>query len=335
MPVTTATQTTDGIQRVFTTRNGGVDLKLLKEELAARAAAGQVTTRDESILEYLRELHVMSLEQIFELFWPDAKNPLTARNRLSTLIQYKLVSYARRVPAAEMRTAGLEPGSVYALGVGGWLWLRENVNHSIMNRVLKREQVLHDLLVGQVCLKTMAAVQARGEAWQMTWAGEEAAAYYELHARDSDKAPPPVIAPDGLAVIRRRMSEQMAVMSLFIEMDNGREAHGRPSSDWGRKIQRYNEFMADKWRLHPQLADLPDFPAVAVITHGAQRLLNLAHAIQQYRKEPISYHLALWEDLVGADDILSAPAWLVLTADGKVIGQERRERRGFLPPVAR
>jgi hypothetical protein len=303
--------------------------------LAARAAAGQVTTRDEGILEYLRELHVMSLGQIFELFWPAAKNPQTARNRLSTLIQYTRVSSARRVPSAEMKATGLEPGAVYALGVGGWLWLKENVNNSIMNRVLKREQVLHDLLVAQMCLNTMAAVQARGEAWQMTWAGEEAAAYYEPQRRDSNTAGPPLIAPDGLAVIRRQMGEQTAVMSLFVEMDTGREAHGRPSSDWGRKIQRYNEFIADRWQLHPQLADLPDFPSVAVITHGAQRLLNLAHAIQQYRKEPISYHLALWEDLVGVDDILSAPAWLVLTPDGKVIGQERRERRGFLPPLAR
>jgi hypothetical protein len=83
--------------------------------------------------------------------------------------------------------------------------------------------------------------------------------------------------------------------------------------------------------MHPHLSDLPSFPWVAVITHGAQRLLNLAQAIQKHRQEPVIYYLALWEDLMVDGDMLAAPAWLILTQEGKVIGLKREQRQPLLP----
>ncbi len=333
MPVTTTTNLEEPQSRLFVTRYGDIDPKQLRAELAERAATGQITTRDEQVMEYLRELHVLSLDHIHRLWWTGSTSR-TAYNRLAVLKRYRLISYAR-IPVNQMRLWNLAAGRVYALNLGGWMWLREDVNPDLVARSLKREQILHDLLASELCVRIIEATRLRGEAWQTTWVGEEAASYYERSGRDNqDKKTPPAIAPDGLAIVRRQQGKTVAALPFFLEIDTGREAHGRPSSDWGRKVRRYDLFISDKWREHPQLADLPEFPAVAVVTHGAQRLLNLAHAIQQHRKEPVSYYLALWEDLITAPDILSAPAWMMLPADGKVLGQERDKRRALLPPVA-
>lgn len=145
-----------------------------------------------------------------------------------------------------------------------------------------------------------------------------------------------MISPDGLAVVYRQRGDQVAVLPFFIELDKGREAHGRPSSDWGRKVHGYDRFAGGDWKTHPQLNSLPEFPMVAVVTHGAQRLLNLAQAIVKHRQSTVTYCLALWTDLVENDmDILSAPAWLTLTADGQVFGREREQRESLLTVAGR
>ncbi len=154
---------------------------------------------------------------------------------------------------------------------------------------------------------------------------ERSASFY-AHERDNS----PVIIPDGLAIVRQqRKGGKAASLPFFIELDASRESHGRLSSDWGRKVLGYDQFRGtdDKWKLHPQLMGSPNFPMVVVITHGEQRLLNLAAAINEKRKNQVVYYLALWEDLVGSDrDFLKAPAWLVLMPDGQMVGENREER---------
>jgi len=336
MPVTTQLtdlQTKQQPAQIYATRYGSINKQKLREDLAARAKSGSITVRDERLLEYLRELHVLSLDQIYRLLWRNAKLS-TAYNRLSKLMQYQLVSSAR-LPDREMAEWGLAGRNAYALGVGGWLWLREEINSKIIARNLRREQVLHDLLVAEICVRFIEAASARGPEWKVIWAGEEAAScYYEDKGKNNkSKEGQVIVAPDGLAVVQQQQGEAMASLPMFIELDKGREAHGRPSSDWGRKVGGYNRFYSSEWRMHPQLSDLPEFPVVAVVTHGARRLLNLAQAIIKYRKEPVAYYLALWSELVSGDDILSAPAWLMITPEGKVIGHESEHRHPLLPPI--
>lgn len=339
MPVTTQWADLDTQRQptqIYATRYGKIDKQRLREELAARAKSGSITVRDERLLEYLRELHVLSLDQIHRLLWRKAK-PVTAYNRLSQLMRYQLVSSAR-LPDREMAEWSLVGRNAYALGIGGWMWLREEVNPDIIGRSLRREQVLHDLLVAEIFVRLIEAAPPRGPQWRVIWAGEEAASFYHESshpARDNGKKEvQAVIAPDGLAIIQQRQEETVASLPMFIELDKGREAHGRPSSDWGRKVGGYNRFYSSDWRMHPQLNDLPEFPVVGVVTHGPQRLLNLAQAIIKHRKEPVAYYLALWEDLLAGDDILSAPAWLMITPEGKVIGRERDSRQPLLPPTS-
>ena len=300
-----------------------LDRQALADSLAQIAGRGSVTERDERLLEHLRELNALSLDQVRRLLWSGAK-PSTAYRRLCLLQKHYLVNGAR-VPRAGMQEWGLAVGKVYALGEGGRLWLKEEVNPAQLTRHLRRDQVLHDLLVAEVMVRLAETTRRRGEGWSLAWAGERATAFGENGGDTS------LIAPDGLAVVRQRRGEKSASLPFFVEMDASREAHGRLSSDWGRKVIGYDRLNAGDWRSYPELSNLPTFPVVTVITHGEQRLLNLADAILEHRRQPVVYYLALWQDLVSGDDILAVPAWAIVTGDGQVAG---RERAGRQPLVA-
>jgi hypothetical protein len=328
MPISTEQQlstieATGNAAKIFATRPGRIDRQQLKNQLAHLLDRGRLTGRDEGLVECLRELNVLSLDQIRRVWWPHAKEA-TAYNRLYFLLKQSVLGGAR-MPAAGMKDWGLPPRKVYTVGATGWLWLKEEINPTISHRHLKRDQVLHDLLVAEIYVRLTETVRVRGEAWSVIWTGEQGASFF-----NGDK-PTPVIAPDGLAIIQQRRGEKVATLPLFIELDRSREAHGRPSSDWGRKVQGYNRFYAHNWQTHPHLSDLPTFPWVAVITHGAQRLLNLAQAIKKHRREPVTYYLALWDDLMAEEDMLAVPAWLIITQEGQVIGVKRDQRQPFLP----
>jgi hypothetical protein len=329
MPVVTTTEPVE-TTRIFASRPDGVDHKELQQLLKELARTGSVTTRDERLLEYLRELHVLSLEQIQRLLWPATQNRMVVYNRLSKLKQSHLLARAR-VPRAGMRDWGLPVCNVYALAAGGRMWLQDKVGSRQLNRHLIRDQVLHDLLVAEVAVRLIEATARRGQDWSFAWAGEREAAFYGKDGGDT-----PVIAPDGLGIVRRH-GKTVKSLPFFLEVDASREAHGRLSSQWGRKVVGYNRYYGDgeSWKQHPALGDLPAFPFVAVVTHGDRRLLNLAQAIAKHRKQPVVYYLALWDGLMANEDILDAPAWLVITADGKVIGQEREKRQPLLPPVGK
>lgn len=318
------------------------DRDTLAMQLSELTRRGGITDRDERILEYLRELYVLSLDQMQRLFWPDARQ-ITAYQRLHHLQKQYLLA-AARVPRAGMQAWGLPVCKVYTLGEGGRLWLKDEVTGQ-RAAYLRRDQVLHDLLVAEVVVRLAEAARGRGDGWSLAWSGEQAASFSHRDAGLSrrDAGPNerggdvPLARPDGLAVVRQRRGNKVAAMPLFIELDAGREAHGRPSSDWGRKIIGYDRFYESEWQMHPELSNLPNFPVVAVITHGDARLLNLAAAITEHRRNPVAYYLALWEDLFPANgngtdntDILVAPAWLVVTPDGQVLGEDRAQRQSLL-----
>lgn len=308
------------VDRIYAHRFNGVDPKALRQRLAELARRGGITERDERLLEYLRELKVLSLDQVHRLLWAGSKRT-TAYQRLSRISQEGLLSGAR-VPRAGLQRWGLPVCRVYALGPGGFMWLKSEVNRRQTVDQLRRDEILHNLLVAEVFVRMTEMVRARGESWSLTWAGERAASY--------TKDETPVIAPDGLAVVRQRQGDKTAALPLFLELDASRQGHGRLSSDWGRKVVGYDRFQASDWQLHPELGHLPTFPVVAVITHGAQRLLNLANAIRDHRREPVVYYLALWEDLLAGEDVLTAPAWLIITPEGQIAGWEREGRHPLL-----
>lgn len=311
--------------RIYTLRGEeGLDRQTLQVAIAALARGGRITSRDERLLELLREVHVLSLDQVRRLLWGGAREK-TAYDRLSFLLNQYLLASAR-VPRNGMKAWGLPVRKVYALGPGGRLWLKEEVNNGHVPRYLKRDQVLHDLLAAEFFVRLSEAALRRGEAWSVDWTGEWGAGFYDKPGGA------PVIAPDGLGIIRQqRGGGKVAALPFFVELDAGREAHGRPSSDWGRKIIGYDRFMASPWTQHPELGDLEAFPLVAILTHGPQRLLNLIDSIAEKRKQPVIYYLGLWSDLMAGEDALTAPVWVIVPPEGEVIGRERKQRQALLP----
>lgn len=301
------------------------ELRALMFDLAQR---GAITERDERLMEYLREVNVLSLNQIHRLLWSASVKPKTVYNRVHRMVQAYLFAGAR-TPRAEMRARGLTPAKVYTLGPLGRLWLTREVDDAFVARFLKRAQVLHDLMVAEVFVRMTEHTFALGPHWSFSWAGETASTLYETGVTN---VPVPVVAPDGLGVLRQHVDGEVASLPFFIEMDAGREAYGRPSSDWGRKILGYDRWFALNWRTHPALNDLPAFPVVLVITHGSQRLLNLAEAISRKRKKPVIYYLCLWHDLIAHADIFSTPVWLIVDQDGAIIGSDPKDRRALIVP---
>lgn len=323
----TVTQTLppSAADRIYTPRGEEMlDRYALRAAIDQLARQGRITGRDERLLEVLREVSVLSLDQVRRLLWAEAKEK-TAYDRLSFLLKQHLLTSAR-TPRSGMKAWDLPVRKVYALGPAGRLWLREEVTNGYVPRYLKRDQVLHDLLAAEFFIRLSEAVLRRGEAWSLSWAGERLASYFPKVDAG------PVIAPDGLSIVRQwHSSGKVATLPFFLEMDAGREAHGRLSSDWGRKVVGYDRFMANQWEQHPELGDLEAFPLVAVITHGHQRLLNLVGSITEKRQQPVIYYLALWLDLMAGEDVLTAPVWLIITPEGEVIGRERKQRRPLLP----
>jgi hypothetical protein len=287
------------------------DLKDLRKRLDDISTRGVLTQRDERLLEYLRELNVLSVAQIHRLFWLKGK-AATAYKRVQALSKYLLFSRVRSPD--EMANWGLTPSMVFTLGAAGRMWLQDDVSDDYVARRLKRDRVMHDLLTAELATRLVETVVQSGSEWSVTLGGERAASFYE---RGASK---PLLSPDALLVIRRRMPDnKVMVLPLFVEMDASRESHGRPSSDWGRKAHGYDALGSGReaWQQHPALGSLNMFPRVLVLTHGAGRLKNLMAAVNEHRRQPVIYQFGLWQDLIAAKNILTDPFWWVLGPNGE------------------
>ncbi len=88
--------------RIYTLRNeDSLDRQALLATINELARNGRVTSRDEHLLELLREVSVLSLDQVRRLLWGEAKEK-TAYDRLSFLLNKHLLASAR-VPRSGMK----------------------------------------------------------------------------------------------------------------------------------------------------------------------------------------------------------------------------------------
>jgi hypothetical protein len=120
----------------------------------------ELQERDIALLETVRDLTVISLNQIQRLFWPEAGREV-ARKRLSHLMnrgQGWLTNFT--VPKPEMQAAGLEPGKIYCLSKNGHSWFRNQgrpprgQNTTAIQHLPAHESALDgddDILVTSVC----------------------------------------------------------------------------------------------------------------------------------------------------------------------------------------
>ena len=298
----------------------------MRERVEDLLRQGRVTERDELVMQTLQELSVLSVDHCWRLFWRD-KAKKTTLNRLSIMAhQYHLLS-SPRAPFKQMERWGLSTGKVYSLSTLGQYWLEHQFDRSVPSPYRRQDQTLHDLLVAEVYIRTVETALKRGKTWSAAWVGEQGASFYPAERNNT-----PMVAPDGLGMLSVRQGDTDAILAFFIELDASREAHGALSSDWGRKVIGYDRYYNnDNWRVNAALQDLPEFPAVMVVTHGAERMQNLAHAIAEKRKRPVVYYLTLWRDLLLADDLYAAPIWMAISGSGQIIGLPVEERLAILP----
>ncbi len=284
--------------------------RALDAHLNALAHSPAIQPRDEEILLALRDLKIVSRNQLHRLFWPHAQSEETARKRLSTLVNHFLLLH-KFTPAElnlNLPDHDLPSSILYTLSPAGRKWLKELVGCSPGYQP-KCNQIIHDLWTAELRVRLTENVRRLGPDWSFFWRGETDAAYYR--SRNDDR---PVHIPDGLAIIERRRSGQEINAGFFIEMDNSRETHRQLSSRIGRKIVSYDRFLKSNWRFHSALDNLERFPIVLFITRGQGRMKNLALSIKRHRRRDVVYALTFRKNLLTADNLFTAPIWLALFA---------------------
>jgi hypothetical protein len=284
---------------------------------------GAISQRDRLLLAWLAAVKLTSEAQLARHFWPQS-TATAARRRLKQLTdKYRLLATVEVDPEA-MTAWGLTPGPVYELSPLGRDWLQK-VAGGEPGYQSKPPQYLHDLLVAEISVRLAEAAHRRGPGWSSDWFGEPAIRPFA----------PPGLLPDGLGLLRR--PDGAPALAFFLELDASRESHGRPSSQIGRKIHDYDQYAAG-WERRPGPVLLPQFPPVLVVTHGAERLENLAAALRQHRRRPVAYGLALLADLLVGPDLPSTSAWRLLPADDRqpdLLGQPLLNRSDWLAPPVR
>ncbi len=284
--------------------------------------ANAITPRDQSILINLRNVKVMTLNQIRRMRWPASCDEQTARKRLSILKnRYGLID-SLHVPKVKLEANNLAYSKAYILSDRGRGWLQEA--GLLAGQRFKPAQVLHDLLVAELRVRLTEAARQQKGIWRVGWYNEEAIIFFKRQT--DDKA---TLIPDGLGVIRVQQEQNHFFTAFFVEVDASREAHGRPSSRIGRKIIGYDAYFQRRQQ-HEILGELPHFPLVLFVTHGEQRLQNLAETILKRRRQPVGYALALFDDTLVGQHFLKTPAWLVIPPDENVIlGREQDQRQSL------
>ncbi|GAB4440449.1 MAG: hypothetical protein Kow0031_22400 [Anaerolineae bacterium] len=270
----------------------------------------ELQSRDIAVLTDLRSLTILSLDQIRRLHWPDASREI-CRKRLSRLMNHGerwLANFT--VPKPEMQAVGLQPGQVYHLSEAGRAWFRDQERPP--GKTYRQRQALHDLLISEwfVRLSELARAKQADLEWRADW---------QIRFYASQQAQRATLVPDGLAILTGLTPQPIA---SFLELDFSREAHGRASSRIGRKIHGYDDYLK-QWPQHAGLDGLDYFPAVLFLTHGQQRLENLAAAILKHRRGKVAYALALTDQVYQADDPLTAPLWRLIPAHDRSVSQPR------------
>lgn len=284
---------------------------------------GAISQRDRLLLAWLAAVKLASEAQLARHFWPQTRVTV-ARRRLKQLTgKYRLLAAVSVDPEA-MTAWSLSSAPVFELSPLGRDWLQK-VAGSEPGYQSKLPQYLHDLLVAEIAVRLAEAAHRRGPGWSADWYGEPAIRPFA----------PPGLLPDGLGLLTR--PDGAAMLAFCLELDASRESHGRPSSQIGRKIHDYDRYAA-AWERRPGPVLLPQFPPVLIVTHGAERLENLAAALRQHRRRPVAYGLALLADLLVAPDLPSTPAWRLLPADDRqpdLRGQPLLNHSDWLAPPVR
>ncbi len=248
-----------------------LDPDALGDQLADLARRRRITRRDEMLLEHLLAAGVLTLDQIRRLLWPEA-TVKTAADRLSKLWQWHLLRRARQ-PWPERALSGIAETPVFALGQGGWWWLYQPEPDDYAYRLIDAEWVRRQLPAAEIYTRLAAA--GASLTWQPRWRG----------------LPEPFLPADPAAVVTLHRTEgQPLTLALELGIANIFEPE--------RRIPAYDDLA---WSGPPLL--------VALVLRRPIHIERALAALEQRRRQPVSWLVTSWEQLTAAPALLTAPIW--------------------------
>ncbi|GAB4432940.1 MAG: hypothetical protein Kow0031_14410 [Anaerolineae bacterium] len=264
-------------------------------ELARQAASGQITERDDALLEYLSGLEALTLDQARRLLWPET-SPVVVYQRLGRLARHHLLQRVEAPP--ELQRWGLTAGPVYEMGPGGQLWRQPRATLNWGQR-LTLAQRGRRLLAAEVVTRLLAAVRWRADLLQLSWISPA-----ELRAstpRGVRKIPP----ADGLTRFAGGSFTPPAILWHLGALSVNVAATPR----WAEIIKEYDYLPREKWQQHRAFAGLATFPLVAIIAPDVPQRAALLELFQAKQRGRFITCLATWPDILAASNLLTAPIW--------------------------
>ncbi len=182
----------------------------------------------------------------------------------------------------DMANWGLGPGPIYQLGPAGQLWLSPTATLDWQGR---RGNWLEPLLGAE--LLTRLVTDRSG----LTWSGPAA-------AQSQWNLEPPVTG-----------AAHWAGGTVIFHLAGLIQPH----LDWAELSRGFDRAVR---------GGRQSLPPVAILLRDGVMVSLVSELLDQRRRGPVTYLLAVWADLAGAGDLWAAPLWRQLPPEGEPVGRQ-------------
>lgn len=255
---------------------------------------GEITVRDEKILETLLGVGLMTTDQIQRLFWPqDTSSRRYTLNRLRQLGMgtprtrgKKLLTHSTTF-MPHLRSIHLPPGHVFGLSEAGQEVIA--IRHGLRSRTLvpyddeyysllqKNRLFKHHIQTSEIYVRLK--LKARELGVGLEWINEMG-----VMIRDGKQE---VARPDGFA----RLYNGKVQTGLFIETDRG-------NTNWRKKMETYETAqLYGDWRY---VTGLDTFPVIACVMPTQRSVDRIGQLVREVNPMP-QFVFKTWSDFLQSD----------------------------------
>jgi hypothetical protein len=255
---------------------------------------GEITVRDEKILETLIGVGLLTTDQVQRLFWPqDADNRRYTLNRLRQLgtgtpkVRGKHILTRSTAYMSHLRSIHLPPGQVFGLSEAGQEVIA--TRHGLRSRTLvpyddeyysllqQNRLFKHHIQTSEIYVRLK--VKARELDWGMAWINEMGVIIREGKVE--------AVRPDGFAKIDNGSDR----IGIFIETD-------RRNTNWRKKIEAYETAqLYGDWR---RVTGLDVFPMIACVMPSQRSVVRVGQLVQEANPTP-TFVFKAWSDFLQSD----------------------------------
>ncbi|MCP4422986.1 MAG: hypothetical protein GY803_00695 [Chloroflexi bacterium] len=255
---------------------------------------GEITVRDEKILETLLGVGLLTTDQIQRLFWPDDridKHQTLRRLRLlgagspKTRGKHILTRSTKFMP--HLRSIHMMPGHVFGLSDAGQEVVA--IRHGLRSRslvpyddeyysLLQQNHLLkHHIQTSEIYVRLK--LKARELGWGMKWINEMG-----VIIRDGKLE---AVRPDGFA----KLYDENERIGIFIETD-------RRGTNWRRKMEAYESAqLYGDWQ---RVTGLDVFPVIACVMPSQRSIARVGQLVQETNPTP-TFVFKPWTDFLQSD----------------------------------